>query len=110
MTQTAFNRLVDILDLTVNETKGKNSTGGVHMICIINNDDVPTYLLDANSRHANNQRPAVELAANGVVPLENGMGENVFIAVGFDAEEGLRSCQDAIVTDHTTRKFSSQMS
>ena len=33
MSENAFNRLVDILDLRVDETKSKNSTGGIEMIC-----------------------------------------------------------------------------
>jgi hypothetical protein len=41
--------------------------------------------------NANNQLDAAQLAANGTLPLTDGMSENGFIAVDFDAEEGASS-------------------
>jgi hypothetical protein len=55
--------------------------------------------------NANNQLDAAQLAANGILSLPDGMGENGFIAVDFDAEEGSSSCQDAIVTDLTHKEI-----
>jgi hypothetical protein len=62
---------------------------------IINTNGVPTgHPLQLN---ANNQLDAAQPAANGILPLPDGMGENKFISVDFDAEEGRPSSRrDAI--------------
>jgi hypothetical protein len=41
--------------------------------------------------HANNQLDAAQLAANGILPLSDGMGDNGFIAVDFDEDDGVSS-------------------
>jgi hypothetical protein len=50
--------------------------------------------------HANNQLDAAQLAANGILPLSDVMGDNGFIAVDFDAEEGSSSRRDTIAVDN----------
>jgi hypothetical protein len=70
---------------------------------IINSDGVPTgQPLQLN---ANNQLDPAQVAANGIVPLPDGMDPNGFIAVDFDAEEGSSSRRDAIVTDLTHKEI-----
>jgi hypothetical protein len=48
---------------------------------------------------------AAQLAANGILPLPDGMGENRFIAVDVDAEEGSSSRQDSIVNNLTHKEI-----
>jgi hypothetical protein len=71
---------------------------------IINTDGVPSgqplQLLNAN-----NQLDPARVAANGIVPLPEGMGPNEFIVVDFNAEEGSSSRRDAIVTDLTHKEI-----
>jgi hypothetical protein len=70
---------------------------------IINTDGVPTgQPLQLN---ANNQLDPAQVAANGILPLPNGMGANGFIAVDFDAKEGSSSRRDTIVTDLTHKEI-----
>jgi hypothetical protein len=70
---------------------------------IINTDGVPSgQPLQLN---ANNQLDPAQVAANGIVPLPDGMGANGFIAVDFDAEEGSSSRRDTIVTDLTHKEI-----
>jgi hypothetical protein len=49
---------------------------------------------------------AAQLAANVTLPLPDGMGQNGFIALDFDAEEGGSSSrQDSIVNDRTQKEI-----
>jgi hypothetical protein len=48
---------------------------------------------------------AAQVAANGILPLPDGMGPNGFIAVDFDAKEGSSSRRDTIVTDLTHKEI-----
>jgi hypothetical protein len=59
---------------------------------------------EAPRTHSHQLDPA-QVAANGIVPLPDGMGANRFIAVDFDAEEGSSSKRDAIVTDLTHKEI-----
>jgi hypothetical protein len=70
---------------------------------IINTDGVPTgQPLQLN---ANNQLDPAQVAANGIVPLRDGMGPIGFIAVDFDAEEGSSSRRAIIVRDLTHKEI-----
>jgi hypothetical protein len=53
-----------------------------------------------------NANNAAQLAANVTLTLPDGMDQNGFIAVDFDAEEGgSSSCQDSIVNDCTQKEI-----
>jgi hypothetical protein len=54
---------------------------------------------------ADDELDPAQVAANGIVPLPDGMGPNGFIAVDFDAEEGSSSRRDTIVTDLTHKEI-----
>jgi hypothetical protein len=71
------------------------------------------YIINTDGVHSgqplqlnvNNQFDPAQVAANGIVPLPDGMGPNGFIAVDFNAEEGGPSSRrDAIVTDLTHKE------
>jgi hypothetical protein len=70
---------------------------------IINTNGVPTR--QPLQLNANNQLDAAKLAANGILPLSDGMGPNGFIAIDFDAEEGSSSHRDSIVRDLTHKEI-----
>jgi hypothetical protein len=84
------------------QSKALQAAAKIHNY-IINTDGVPTgQPLQLN---ANNQLDPAQVAANGILPLPNGMGANGFIAVDFDAEEGSSSRRDTIVTDLTHKEI-----